>query len=381
MGGHGRVELVTGSSGNPLRIARRFAPRGNRVVVPEAEQIDLLVSTDVLSEGVNLQDADTLINYDLHWNPVRLIQRAGRIDRIGSPNDEIHIASFLPERGLEAKLGLEGVLRARIREFLEVFGEDSQVLPGEEQLDPSAMVDSFSGRALDRTDESDEMDGLSRHAERILSLRRADPARYNRILTLRPGRRALSAAALPGAVATRIGWYWAFWQGGDHPPVQLDDLDGLERFRQHGLSGPATEAAQQTGATQELGGLIEEARRSFTPLARLVREQRTHPSLSPVEDWVRAALEEYRSGCLWSRRPLLDSMLKWVLTGQQKGLLRRMAQVWRREELMPEAVFQEMRALLRRYPLLPEDMGEEEIVAGVGGRVSGEIVNRGKRTT
>ncbi|EDM75150.1 ATP-dependent helicase HEPA, partial [Plesiocystis pacifica SIR-1] len=90
---------------------------------PDTE-IDLMISTDTLSEGVNFQDADTLINYDLHWNPTRLIQRAGRIDRLGSKHDEIHICGFVPQRELEADLGLLQILQRRIREFVEVFGED-----------------------------------------------------------------------------------------------------------------------------------------------------------------------------------------------------------------------------------------------------------------
>ncbi|MBK6580446.1 MAG: SWF/SNF helicase family protein, partial [Sandaracinaceae bacterium] len=125
----GRTVMVMGSTGGRSAIVRRFSPRSNRQALAPQEEIDLLISTDALSEGVNLQDADTLINYDLHWNPVRLIQRAGRIDRIGSENDQIVVASFLPERGLEQNLGIEAVLRRRIDEFLKVFGEDSRVLP------------------------------------------------------------------------------------------------------------------------------------------------------------------------------------------------------------------------------------------------------------
>jgi superfamily II DNA/RNA helicase len=136
--------------------ARRFSPRANGIQVDDSEQIDLLISTDVLSEGVNLQDADTLINYNLHWNPVRLILRAGRIDRIGSTNEEIYIASFLPERELEENLGLEEVLKRRIDDFIRVFGEDSSILPGEEKLDERTMADAYSGEALERADDSDE---------------------------------------------------------------------------------------------------------------------------------------------------------------------------------------------------------------------------------
>jgi len=69
--------------------------------------IDLLIATDCISEGQNLQDCDYLINYDIHWNPVRIIQRFGRIDRIGSPNDSIQLANFWPNIELEEYINLE----------------------------------------------------------------------------------------------------------------------------------------------------------------------------------------------------------------------------------------------------------------------------------
>ena len=66
-----------------------------------------VIATDVLAEGLNLQDCDNIINYDLHWNPVRLIQRFGRIDRIGSEHERIFGFNFLPETKLDKNLGLK----------------------------------------------------------------------------------------------------------------------------------------------------------------------------------------------------------------------------------------------------------------------------------
>jgi len=365
---HGRTVRVTGSSGGALKIARRFAPLGNRVSVPEDEQIDLLISTDALSEGVNLQDADTLVNYDLHWNPVRLIQRAGRIDRIGSPNDEIHVASFLPERGLEARLGLEAVLRQRIDEFLKVFGEDSRVLPDlGEALDEVQAVEAYTGRALERADEDDDVDALGRHAERILSLRREDPERYDRILTLRPGRRSISAVGRGPVVGTRLGWFWAFWRGRGDELVRVDDLVGLETFSRHAGDGAAGKLVALAPPLDRLGGAVEEARRRFAPLADQVREQRSQPRLDPTEEWVRSSLERYRAECRESRKPLVKDMIDWVLAGQHKAQLRRRARLWKREKVQPESVFHEMKWLLRRFPVQEEDLGEPLVVGSVVG--------------
>jgi len=95
------------------------------------KKIDILLSTDVLSEGQNLQSAKYLINYDLHWNPTRMIQRAGRIDRIGSPYPKIFVYNFFPEEELEELLKLVEVLQNKIIDIDKSVGLDQTIL-GEE---------------------------------------------------------------------------------------------------------------------------------------------------------------------------------------------------------------------------------------------------------
>ena len=95
------------------------------------KKIDIILSTDVLSEGLNLQTAKYLINYDLHWNPTRMIQRAGRIDRIGSPYDKIFVYNFFPEDELEELLRLVEILQTKIADIDNSIGLDQTVL-GEE---------------------------------------------------------------------------------------------------------------------------------------------------------------------------------------------------------------------------------------------------------
>lgn len=370
--GYGNVERVTGSSGNIRQVVRRFAPRANPSpegqAIPRNKQIDLLISTDALSEGINLQDADTLINYDLHWNPVRLIQRAGRIDRLGSANEEIHIASFLPERGLDSGLGLEQVLRRRIKEFLEVFGEDSQVLPAEERLDAEGALEAYTGKALEKSEMADDLDALGRHAERILNLQRSEPARYARIKALRVGRRAATESALPGVVATRMGWYWGFWRERqeDGRMEKLTELAGLDLLYKHSEKGDTREPAKVASARQKLASMVEESRKLFSVQAENVREQRQKPALDINEEWVRASLETLRASGDEERRGVLDAMLRWVLAGQYKTIFRLAAARWRKEQLTGEALFQQM-AAMTRFELKNEFLGEEEIVAAITG--------------
>lgn len=112
------------------RLIERFAPLSSkaREYVASDAQLDLLIATDVLSEGQNLQDAGYLINYDLHWNPTRMIQRNGRIDRLGSPHAEIQIANVFPDAELETLLRLVQRIQTKLSAINETIGLDASVL-------------------------------------------------------------------------------------------------------------------------------------------------------------------------------------------------------------------------------------------------------------
>ena len=85
--------------------------------------IEILIATDVLSEGQNLQDADMVINYDIHWNPVRVIQRVGRIDRIGSPNNEIQSINFWPAKDIDDYINLKARVEKRMA-IMKITGSE-----------------------------------------------------------------------------------------------------------------------------------------------------------------------------------------------------------------------------------------------------------------
>jgi len=128
---HRRIDIVDSNVKPAERNKRivRFAPKANgKPDLPSSEQIDLLVSTDVLSEGQNLQDAEVIVNYDLHWNPVRMVQRVGRLDRIGSPHEVIRVYNFFPEEELEEILGILDRLREKLDAINRTVGLDASVL-------------------------------------------------------------------------------------------------------------------------------------------------------------------------------------------------------------------------------------------------------------
>jgi superfamily II DNA or RNA helicase len=125
------VALVHGSEARLGRgrasrraVIERFAPRANGARLPRtAERVRLLIATDVLAEGMNLQDASAVISYDLPWNPVRVAQRIGRIDRLGSPHTHIRAFAFVPDRGIDVMLGLMKRIRRKLRHIRVVGGD------------------------------------------------------------------------------------------------------------------------------------------------------------------------------------------------------------------------------------------------------------------
>ena len=100
----------------------------------EGASIDVLIATDCISEGQNLQDCDYLINYDIHWNPVRIIQRFGRIDRIGSKNSQIQLVNYWPDMTLDEYINLKGRVESRMKAtVLTATGDDNLLSPEEKE--------------------------------------------------------------------------------------------------------------------------------------------------------------------------------------------------------------------------------------------------------
>lgn len=153
------VEVATGASADPYTLACRFSPKSNNKAVSKAEEVRVLICTDVLSEGQNLQDSNVVVNFDLPWAIIRLIQRAGRVDRIGQRAEEIHCYSFLPAEGVERLIQLRSRIQQRLLENAEVVGTDEAFFEDDED-DPEIrairnLYTEQSG-ALDDTD--DEVD-------------------------------------------------------------------------------------------------------------------------------------------------------------------------------------------------------------------------------
>jgi hypothetical protein len=131
----GRLACVRGDE-SCAGVSREQAVFGFVPISSEApagrqdDLFDLLVTTDVLAEGMNLQQCRNIINYDLPWNPMRLVQRHGRVDRIGSPHKDVYLRCFFPDQQLDALLTLEIRIRRKLAQAAATVGVESEVIPG-----------------------------------------------------------------------------------------------------------------------------------------------------------------------------------------------------------------------------------------------------------
>lgn len=130
-----------------LKLVEKHRPQYKRLV---DDGIDILIATDCLSEGQNLQDADMQVNYDIHWNPVRLIQRFGRIDRIGSPNKTISCVNFWPAKNFEEYLHLESRIQNRMT-IMNLVGSETQEINDryKKMVDDNPLQDKNADRLLE----------------------------------------------------------------------------------------------------------------------------------------------------------------------------------------------------------------------------------------
>lgn len=200
------IACATGGSTNPTDIVEHFSPKSNDKNYSAEEQYRVLIATDVLSEGQNLQDAHVIVNFDLPWAIIRLIQRAGRVDRIGQTANEIYCYSFFPADGVEKIIRLRSRLNARINENAHIVGSDEVFFEGNEQN----LRDMFNEKSGSLDDEDDSDVDLSSQAYQIWKnatdadpkLKKVIPALSNVVYSTKP-----AGEGLPGGVITYAKTY------------------------------------------------------------------------------------------------------------------------------------------------------------------------------
>ncbi|MCI0490242.1 MAG: phospholipase D-like domain-containing protein [Blastocatellia bacterium] len=184
---------VSGQSEDPTELAWRFSPVSNdkRSKISQEEELRVLVATDVLSEGQNLQDCSIVINYDLPWAIIRLIQRAGRIDRIGQLAQEILCYSFLPAKGVNRIIKLRERVRQRLAENAEVVGTDEAFF--EDDRNSKVVIDLYNEKSGILDGDADTEVDLASYAYQI----------WKNAITDDPGLQKIIPALPPVVYSTR----------------------------------------------------------------------------------------------------------------------------------------------------------------------------------
>jgi len=274
----GELEVIFSGDKSKARVVGRFAPKANpeyKFAAAETE-LNTVVATDVLSEGLNLQDCDKIINYDLHWNPVRLIQRFGRIDRIGSDFERVYGYNFLPETGIERNLGLRQRLHNRIQEIHDTIGEDAAILDRTEQLNEEAMYAIYEQKgknlSLFEDDEQENLVDLNEAEEILRQLRKERPEEYDRIANMRDGIRSGMASN------ARKGLY-VFCQAHRYQQLFLLDEKGDVVSRDIPKVLGAIKCSSETPAQQlpnDYNAAVMRVKRQFTEEVKHREAEREH---------------------------------------------------------------------------------------------------------
>jgi superfamily II DNA or RNA helicase len=212
--GLSNLAIVTSDTADPYTIARRFSPGANNGVPPSQTELRVLIATDVLAEGQNLQDAHIVVNYDLPWAIIRLIQRAGRVDRIGQQHDTIPVYSFLPADGVERIIRLRKRLVERLQQNQEVIGTDEVFF---EEEAAARLRDLFTEKAgvLDDDSQDEDIDLPSLALQVWNSASEADQKEALALPNVVSTTRALPETADPRVQPSGVITYLRFPDGSD----------------------------------------------------------------------------------------------------------------------------------------------------------------------
>lgn len=206
-----------------------FSPhsKDKATLMPNGPEIDILIATDCISEGQNLQDCDCVINYDIHWNPVRLVQRFGRIDRIGSQNEKIQMVNFWPDMKLDDYINLKARVEIRMKALVMTSTGDDNLLSPEEKGDLDYRREQLQRLQTEVVDLEDMKGGISITDLGLNEFRMElmEYAKTHPELEKTPGGISAVAAATPDAPAGVI-----FILKNVHHEVNVDNRNRLHPY-------------------------------------------------------------------------------------------------------------------------------------------------------
>ncbi len=231
----GRTDLLAITSHNRKTNYKAIRENFDANHTKQLNDINILLATDVLSEGVNLHRANVIVNYDTPWNSTRLMQRIGRVNRIGSTAEHIHNYVFYPSREGNEVINLESIALGKIQVFHSTFGEDSKIFSQEEIIDRN--LDHLFDEAINESQEEKNME--LPFYEELLDLYKNHRKEYERIAQLPPrsrtGRNAreVEGVTLSGdtLVFLKVNECRKFFLVSDTAARELDEVEALNYFK------------------------------------------------------------------------------------------------------------------------------------------------------
>lgn len=178
-GRHTDKKLLSNHADSRDIITSNFDPKYKE----KRDNLKILIATDVLAEGINLHRSNVLINYDLPWNPTRVLQRAGRVNRLGSIFPKVHIFNFFPTTQSDKHLGLEVNITNKIQMFHDILGEDAKYLSEGEEFGSQELFNTLNNK-FSYTGEEGEGDSELKYLEMIRKIRDEQPELFEQIKNL-----------------------------------------------------------------------------------------------------------------------------------------------------------------------------------------------------
>lgn len=190
-----------------------------------ANDLRILIATDILAEGINLHRSNVLINYDLPWNPTRVLQRAGRVNRLGTKHPNVYIFNFFPTTHSDEHLGLEVNITNKLQMFHDILGEDAKYLSDGEEVSSQELFDTLNNKKA-YTGEDEEGDSELKYLEMMRNLRDNDPDLFDRIKKLpkkaRSGRKVANNEDEKLITFFRLGKLKKFYMTNGSEALELD---------------------------------------------------------------------------------------------------------------------------------------------------------------
>jgi Helicase conserved C-terminal domain/PLD-like domain len=330
------IAKLSGSNHTHIQeIVKRFAPAANlrpRERMP-GPAVRVLLATDVISEGQNLQDCNRVLNYDLHWNPVRLIQRFGRVDRIGTVHDTIYLHNTWPDVEMDAQLSLMDRLQHRIQAFHDMIGLDAPLLSDNERINPGNMYAIYSEKQLPGEEENDPLDDVSAHQRGInllQQLERDNPDLWALVTNLPDGIRAALTLPAPSRDAALARFLDKARAGTWNVPLTTPEEEGgLPTPVDMPRAGETVVLLEHEGVSLAYAVDSELKPRRITPsqLVRTVACEADTPAQQLPRDTNRRVMAAYEQARIElamqlgkDRKPVSDTRLRRYVTRQLRQL-------------------------------------------------------------